>query len=131
MPLTYLCYMLSIHLQQLRFYANHGLYKEEKIIGNEFEVDVTVKYYPPQLPVNEIQQTIDYASIFQLVKERMTQPVDLLETFVSETALAIIKQFKLADEVYISIKKLHPPLVNFEGSVAVSFEVKRSELVKK
>ncbi len=123
--------MLSIHLQHLRFHAQHGLYKEEKIIGNEFEVDVTVKYYPPEIPVIEIHKTIDYASIFQLVKDRMDQPVDLLETFVSDTALAILKQFKLAEEVYISIKKLHPPLINFEGSVSVSFEVKRSELVKK
>ena len=123
--------MLSIHLQHLRFHANHGLYKEEKIIGNEFEVDVTVKYYPPQLPVNEIKQTIDYAAIFQLVKEKMDQPVDLLETFVSETALGILKQFKVAEEVFICIKKLHPPLINFEGNVAVSFEVKRSDLVKK
>ena len=123
--------MLSIHLQHLRFHANHGLYKEEKIIGNEFEVDVTVKYYPPQLPVIEIQKTIDYASIFQLIKERMDQPVDLLETFVSETALGILKKFKVAEEVFISIKKMHPPLINFEGNVAVSFEVKKSDLVKK
>ena len=123
--------MLSIHLQHLRFHANHGLYKEEKIIGNEFEVDVTVKYYPPQLPVIEIQKTIDYASIFQLIKERMDQPVDLLETFVSETALGILKKFKVAEEVFISIKKMHPPLINFEGNVVVSFEVKKSDLVKK
>ena len=123
--------MLSIHLYQLRFHANHGLYHEEKILGNEFEVDVTIKYYPPEIPVNEIDQTIDYASIYKLVSERMKQPVDLLETFVSETALEILKQFKLTEEVFISIKKLNPPLFSFEGSVAVSFEVKRSELIIK
>ena len=123
--------MLSIHLHHLRFHAHHGLYKEEKIVGNEFEVEVTVKYYPPEIPVIEIHQTIDYASIYKLVDERMKQTVDLLETFVSDTALGILHQFKLAEEVYISIKKMHPPLLNFEGNVGVSFEIKRSELISK
>ncbi len=123
--------MLSIHLHHLRFHAHHGLYDEEKIISNEFEVDVSVKYYPPEIPVNEIEQTIDYASIYKLVEEQMKQPADLLETFVSGTALAVLHRFKLAEEVFISIKKVHPPLVNIEGSVAVSFEVKRSELISK
>ena len=123
--------MLSIHLTHLKFQAHHGLYAEEKIVGNEFEINVTVKYHPQEIPVMEIKKTIDYASIYNLLKERMQQPVQLLETFASETALEILRQFKLAEEVSISIKKFHPPILNFTGTVAVSFDVTRSELVSK
>lgn len=123
--------MLSIHLNQLKFQAHHGLYDEEKKLGNEFEINVTVKYHPHEIPLVEIKKTIDYTSIYNLLKERVQQPVQLLETFATETALEILRQFKLAEEVSISIKKSHPPVINFEGTVAVSFSITRSELVNK
>ena len=123
--------MLSIHLHHLIFHGHHGIYSEEKLLGSEFEVNLTVKYYPQQIPLHHLEKTINYVSLFELVAEKMNEPVALLETFVTELALEILRKFKVAEEVSISIKKLHPPITNFEGSVGVSFEITRSDLMNK
>jgi len=37
----------------------------------------------------------------------------------------ILEDFKKAEKVRITIKKLNPPIKNFNGKVGVSFELKR------
>ena len=38
--------MLSIHLKNLIFKAYHGIYEEEKIQGNIFEVNIAIYHHP-------------------------------------------------------------------------------------
>jgi dihydroneopterin aldolase len=56
----------------------------------------------------------------------MKKPVHLIETLATEIASEIIAKFPIATEVNISISKLHPPIKNFEGSVGVTFKIKRN-----
>ena len=56
----------------------------------------------------------------------MKKPVHLIETLAAEIASEIIAKFSIATEVNISIIKLHPPIKNFEGSVGVTFKIKRN-----
>ncbi|MGI8950830.1 MAG: dihydroneopterin aldolase [Chitinophagaceae bacterium] len=118
--------MFSIELSQLRFYAYHGLYEEERILGSEFEVSVTVIHHPQIFPVQHLEDTIDYTAIYQLVKEQMLQPNPLLETLATTIVQEIFIKFLQAEEIKISIKKIHPSIISFEGSVGVSFEMKRN-----
>lgn len=120
--------MLAIHLQKLKFYAFHGLYEEEKILGNEFEVTLSVKFILKQFPCRTIDQTINYVLLFDLVKERMNKPTPLLETIASEIANQIFEEFQIVEEVIISITKLTAPIISFTGVVGVSLELKRNEL---
>lgn len=117
--------MLSIHLYQLRFKAYHGLHDEEKIRGNDFEVDVVV-YYRPLKTVQSINETINYEEVFRLVEARMRIATPLLETVAMEMAHGILNKFLLSEEVKVSIKKLNPPIKDIKGSVGVSFELKRN-----
>lgn len=119
--------MLSIHLHQLKFTAHHGLHEEEKINGNSFEVDAVI-YYHPQKIIHSINQTINYEEVYKLIEERMQIATPLLETVAMEIAQKILQQFLLAEEIKIAIKKLHPPIKNMNGSVGVSFELKRKEI---
>jgi dihydroneopterin aldolase len=118
--------MLSIHLYDVLFYAYHGLYEEEKLKGNQFIINLSVKYHPVVSPVTSIHQTIDYTALYQLVLQRMNITTPLLETIVMDIAAQILDRFAMAEEVNISIKKLHPPISNFEGHVGVSYELKRT-----
>lgn len=116
---------LTIHLHNLRFHAHHGLYEQEKIIGNEFEVSINIKHYPVTEKITSLAQTINYAAVYQVVKQRMKQPTELLETLAQEIGELILDQFEQAEEVSFFIKKLYPPIINFEGSVGITFELKR------
>lgn len=117
--------MLSIHLNNVIIFAYHGLYDHEQVNGNNFEVNITINYLPNQL-VNSIEQTINYVEVFDLVNNRMQIATPLLETLVMEIATQILAQFRLAEEVFISIKKLQPPIADFNGSVGVSYSLKKS-----
>ncbi len=122
----YLRPMLSIHLYDVQFYAYHGLYADEKLKGNQFVIDLEVKYHPVTIPINSIHQTIDYVALYGLLQKRMNVATPLLETLVMDIATQILDQYELIEEVNISIKKLHPPIANFDGIVGVSFELKRN-----
>ena len=116
--------MLSIHLNNVFFFAYHGLYDHEQINGNNFEVNLTVKYQPAKL-ITKISETINYVAIYDLLNARMQVATPLLETLVMDIANQILAQFPLADDIFISIKKMQPPIANFDGSVGVSYSLKR------
>lgn len=118
--------MMTVHLHNLRFHAFHGIYAEEKVLGGEFEVNLSVNYQPAQLPVTDLHQSVNYALLYNLVKQEMETPCQILETFVTKLAADILAQFSIVDEVNISITKLRPPVISFEGSVGVSFTLKRN-----
>ncbi len=120
--------MLSIHLHNIIFFSYHGIHEEERILGNEFELNITVKHSPKQLPVKHLSDTIDYISVYELVKTRMELPTALLETLATDIARQILQRFSMAESVHLSIRKLHPPVAGFRGSVGVSFELARTEL---
>ena len=112
--------MLTIHLNNLIFHAYHGIYKEEKIIGNDFEVNIEVTFNAKQ-EIIDIDQTVNYVAIHGIIKKVMDTPTQLLETVVQQ----IVAQIKLFDSkitsVMVSIKKLNPAIENFKGTVGISY----------
>ena len=116
--------MLTIHLNNLSFFSFHGLYEHERVEGNFFTLHATISYHPIE-QIEHLNQTIDYATVYELIKERMAIGTPLLETIVMQIANNIFSHFPLAEEVYISLTKEKPPIANFEGSVGVSYSLKR------
>ena len=78
--------------------------------------------------MKHLTDTVDYIAVYELVKKRMAIPTPLLETVVTDIAQKILAQFSLAEEVFISIRKMYPPVSKIQGSVGVSFELKRKNL---
>ena len=117
--------MLTIQLLNLSFFAYHGIHEEEKKWGGEFEVTVTISHQPTKNPVVHINETIDYVSVYKLLKQHMENPRSLLETVVTTFANDVFAHFSQAEELSITIIKKHPPIAAFEGSVAVSYTAKR------
>lgn len=114
--------LMTIELTGLRFHAFHGLYEEERIAGNEFVVNLYVSYFPNNEIVSELSDTINYAVIYDLVKQKMQQRTDLLETIAMSLAEEIHQQFPGVKKVDISIVKLYPPIVSFTGNVGVRYQ---------
>ena len=117
--------MLSIQLNNLSFFAYHGLYDEEKISGNDFVVNVLIHFHP-QHKVDSIDQTIDYVSVYELIEKRMQIATPLLETIVMDLSSLILERFVIAEFVSIELTKQKPPIHNFKGTVSVKYELKRN-----
>jgi len=113
--------MLTISLNNLRFFAYHGLYPDEKIAGAEFEVNVQISF-PERAQIYEINETINYEEVFEIVKRRMDETTPLLETIAIEICNEISLKFPEIEEINITISKLKPPIPDFRGSVSVSYQ---------
>lgn len=113
--------MLSISLNRLRFHAFHGVYPEEKQLGNEYEVDVDIRTVDQREVITALDQTIDYVRVYEIVSKRMQVATPLLETVAMELAREIRGNFDGIREINISIRKLHLPIPNFAGQVTVSY----------
>lgn len=113
--------MLTIKLKQLRFFAHHGLYEEERKVSNEFMVDLEVTFESTAATVTKMSETINYIKLYELVKKRMLEPTDLIETLAMTITDLIHQQYSQVKKVSITIQKKYPPVINFSGNVAVNF----------
>lgn len=112
--------MITIKLHKLHFFAFHGLYPEEKQVGAEFEVNLSVSFLPADT-ITHLSETINYVKLYQFLKEEMQKPRELLETFVMEVTQSIHVSFPYVKKIEISVTKLQAPIAGFTGNIAVEY----------
>ena len=111
----------TIELKRLDFFSFHGLYEEERKVGGEFIVDLSAKYTPEQKAITSLDETINYAALYEIVKEEMNKPRDLLEILAQCITEKIQQTFPLIKEIKIRIEKKNPPIVGISGNVTVTY----------
>jgi len=116
--------MITIELNQLILHGYHGLHQEEKKVMNTFEVNLSVKYDEKKSDFNNIEDTISYVDLYEIVKQKIQVPVLLLEKICQGIIRKIKHQYPFVKEVNISIYKLQAPIENFQGKVGVSMRKK-------
>ena len=101
--------MLTVSLHGICLHAPYGLYPEEQVLHNEFEVDVDIF-----LPVSHPWPFVDYELINTVVRSVFQQPAQLLENFVYNIHTALKLNIPTAEKIKVAVRKLHPPM---EGDV--------------
>ncbi len=114
--------MLTIELQQLIFHAHHGIYAEERTVTNSFEVNLAVSLPETGSAYNSTEDTISYVNLYAIVKQKIQDPVFLLEKICKGIILKIKQQYPQVTEIRISIYKLRAPIENFTGRVGVTMQ---------
>jgi len=117
---------MRISLNKLLFVGYHGLYPEEKKLGNNYAVEIDIDFTPKQGVIDQLDQTIDYVHVYAIVKKWMEIPTPLLETLLGKIADDILSSQALANKVFVKITKLHLPIPSFEGNVSVKIEKSRN-----
>jgi 7,8-dihydroneopterin aldolase/epimerase/oxygenase len=112
---------ITVELNHLRFFAFHGVYTEELKTGNEFEVNAKVNFRTDKGLITHLHDTVNYARVYNIIDEIMKHHEPLLETVVMKIAEEIHKEFSTVGSVDIQLIKLHPPIINFTGNVAVRY----------
>lgn len=117
--------LMRIELNDIRFFCFHGIYEEEKKLGNTFIVQLHVDFTPTTSVIEKLSGTVDYVRLYEVVKKRMAIPTPLLETIIGELATQILSEFELVQEVFVKITKEHMPIKGIEGNMSVSVVQKR------
>ena len=71
--------MVSVELQNILVHAFHGIYGGEDRIGSNYEIGLKVSFEEGKSDFSDINDTINYADLFAIVKQRMQVPTPLLE----------------------------------------------------
>jgi 7,8-dihydroneopterin aldolase/epimerase/oxygenase len=101
--------MSLIALEGMQFYAYHGVYDEEQIIGNNFIVDIFISTdYSKAVEEDDIFKTINYETVYLVCEVEMRKKVKLLETLADNIILALKHQFNSIQDVSIKIAKKNP-----------------------
>lgn len=112
---------LRITIKELEVFAHHGLYEEEKRLGQPFLFDIGLSLKQTQAPhTDDIADTVDYAAVCDCVVEVATaNTFNLLERLASATADEILARFPNVDRVKVRVAKSAPPISHPVGQVAV------------
>lgn len=112
--------MMKILVEKFRCKAGHGIYAEEQLTAAAFEVNLEVSFEETGF-ITKLDQSISYAHLIEIIKSVMKEPVPLLETVCQLITTQIKADYPFVSEINISIRKLAPPIVNFQGRVGVNY----------
>ena len=103
--------MAIIALEGMHFYAFHGFYEEEQIIGNNFILDVHVDTATLRAAMSDdLYQTVNYETIYLICQAEMKKPTQLLEALAQRIADRLEEYFETLSGVRVRVRKLGPPL---------------------
>jgi dihydroneopterin aldolase len=109
--------MLTVSLHKIKVHAPIGLYPQENILGNTFEVDVDI-----WLDDAQPWPFADYTLIQKTVADIFQQPGQLLETFVFNIHTALKQSIPGSAKVRVAVRKLHPPMPGDVAYAQVCYE---------
>ena len=100
-----------ILLENLRFYAYHGVAPQETTVGNEYTVSLRLKTdIVRAMNSDEVTDTVNYAEIYQSVKSEMEIPSKLLEHVAGRIVCRLFKDFPTVEHVDLKLFKRNPPM---------------------
>lgn len=113
--------MDKIHLNQMAFYGYHGLFKEEKKLGQRFLVDLTLFLDLKKAGKSDaMEDSVDYGVVYQKVKEVVEgQSRNLVESVAEEVASNLLTTLDKLDACFVKVYKPDPPIPGHYQSVAV------------
>ena len=101
----------KIYLRNVRFHAFHGVLQQEGIVGNDYLVNLVLDYdLSSALKTDDLQGTLNYAEVYQKVREEMAVPSKLLEHVAGRIAHRLFSDFPEIQKLQLSITKVNPPM---------------------
>lgn len=101
----------KIYLRNVRFHAFHGVLPQEGIVGNDYLVNLVLDYdFSSALKTDDLQGTLNYAEVYQKVREEMAVPSKLLEHVAGRIAHRLFSDFPEIQKLQLSITKVNPPM---------------------
>lgn len=116
----------TISLLNLKFHSRIGVFDQERVVGNEFEVNVRISYDADTFIPEKLSSTISYAEVYEEIKNEMATERLLLETVATNIAGRICGRWSAVNELQVNIIKCAPPIPGINGSCGVEYFWKKS-----
>lgn len=100
-----------IAIEGMHFYAHHGFYQEEQVIGGNYRVDVYLTAdVAAAASEDNLDKTIDYEQVYQLTKSIMMEKSKLIEHVAQRIMDQVLLQLPAVQQVEVCVSKINPPV---------------------
>lgn len=122
--IEYLMTETSIYIRDLRIHAYHGVLEQERRVGNDYVINITVGFPWTEAALSDdVNDTLSYALLADVVAAEMAVPSNLIETVARRICDAVKERFCLVSSVSIDIRKLSPPMPHHTDGCGVVMTV--------
>lgn len=100
-----------LKLENMEFYAYHGVLDEERKIGGYYTVSLTLELdITAAINTDNLEHTINYAQVYEIAKEQMAIKSKLIEHIAGRIAKTLLTEFDQLESVEICLTKINPPV---------------------
>lgn len=116
----------TIAIEGMDFYAYHGCFKEETLIGTNFTVDIYLTLDTALAESkDEMGGTVNYVEVYERVKQQMMIPSKLIEHVCARIRDAVMADFPQVQQIKVKVAKLNPPIGEKIREVSATLEAAR------
>lgn len=121
--------MGKIIIEAMEFYAFHGHYQEEQIVGNRFLVDLEMEAnLSAPATSDNLNDAVNYQQAYQIIKNEMRRTKsNLLENIGKRILDALYAEMEGIEKATIRIRKLNPPMGGPIKSVGITMSRMQGE----
>ena len=100
-----------ILLQGLQYHAFIGVGEQEQVVGNDYVLDLRLGYpFATAMESDAVDDTLNYADVFNVVSEVMKQPSKLLEAAAGKIVKELCARYKRLESIDLKLVKRNPPM---------------------
>ena len=99
-------------IHQLEYYGYHGVFDEERTLGQRYYIDLILELDLTEAAQNDsVDHTINYATVCRQVKQIVQErKVQLIETLGENIATLLLRTYTSLNAVTVKVTKPNPPL---------------------
>ena len=119
--------MDKIYLKNIEIFANHGVFQEEKTLGQKFILSLELRLDFSKAAKNgDLSASVHYGELCHNVEKVFNGEVcDLLETLVYKIGAYVLDTYEVVKEVKVSLKKPWAPIGRHLDYAAVETTIAR------
>jgi dihydroneopterin aldolase len=110
-----------IEIEEMEFYAYHGHYEEERVVGNRFLLDLKIEADCDKAAESDrIHDALNYQTAYKIIREQMQEKSHLLENIAKRILDALYENLEGIKKATIKVRKMNPPMGGQIKSVSVT-----------
>jgi len=112
-----------IEIEGMKFYAYHGHFAAEQVVGNNFEVYIRLETdCHAAAQSDSLDDALNYQAVYETIKEVMQIKSSLLENVAKRILDTLYAKFSAIEKAKIKISKMNPPMGGEIERVSVTLE---------
>ena len=122
--------LTTIQIAGLQTFGYHGLFEEERRLGQKFTFDIDATLTPaPSHRDDRLDASIRYDAVVDAVVRLAGElTYQTLEALGEAVALGLLRSFALIDTISVGVAKFSPPIPHTLGKVGIVVRLVRADL---